>query len=97
MKYKVIATLTLGPGTKLGLSKEQAAARAHALDSAGKRTYLTKEPVQFKAGEEIVFEGELPKHAVELVESPDGAPADKPAAPASADPAQAALPGAEQA
>jgi len=78
MKYTVVSTLTLGPGTKLGLSKEQAASRAHLLTPAGKGHYITNAHVQFKAGEEINCDDELPKHAAQLVEKAGKAP---PAAP----------------
>lgn len=69
-KYLVVAPLTLGAGVRLGLSKEQAAARSHALKAAGKGVYVTTAPVQFKAGEQIAVADELPKALAELLNPP---------------------------
>ena len=69
-KYLIVAPATFGVGSRLGLSKEQAAARAHALKPAGKGVYIVQVPVQFKAGEQVSVEGDLPKVLAELVEAP---------------------------
>lgn len=58
--YMITAPTTLPVGARVGLSKEQAAARAHALDKVGKH-YVATAPLQFKAGEQIDYDGELPK------------------------------------
>lgn len=52
MKYRTTAIISFPPGTALELSREQAAARAHALDKRGNK-YVARESVQFKAGEVI--------------------------------------------
>jgi hypothetical protein len=61
MKYLVTATISLGIGAVLGLNKSQAGARSHLLKDLGKGRYETLGEVQFKAGEEITYEGEIPK------------------------------------
>lgn len=68
MKYTVIAPITLGPGLVLGLSDAQAAARSGSLRALGKGKYEVKAAVQFKAGEVIHTNAELPKALVEAVE-----------------------------
>lgn len=92
MKHTVIAVLSLPAGTRLGLSKDQARRRAHALKPAGRGYYLTTAPVQFKVGEQVDYDGELPKHLATLVVAvqtpapspPPPAPPPPPAAPAAA-------------
>lgn len=74
MRFKILATATFGPGTLLGLTAEQAGARAYALEPAGKGLYRSKLPVQFKAGETISYEGDMPKAMAELVEKAARAP-----------------------
>lgn len=71
-KMTTTAVLTLGAGVTVGLTAAQAAVRTHALKTleapkdAGKPgaigKYAIVTPVQFKAGETIYIEGELPKH-----------------------------------
>lgn len=61
MKYRALETVTFGPGARLVLSKEQAAPRQHVLTKIADKLYETTALVQFKAGEEIGFQGELPK------------------------------------
>lgn len=63
-KYLITAPTTLPVGAHVGLSTEQADARAHALDKAGKH-YVATAPLQFKVGEEISYDGELPKALAE--------------------------------
>lgn len=72
MRYRVTSTLSVGPGTLLGLTKEQAVPRAYALAAKGSGQYLTTLPVQFKVGEVIGYEGDLPKGQAELVEPVKG-------------------------
>lgn len=59
-KYTVIARLQLMAGV-LTLSDEQSAPRSHALKPLGKNRFEIINPVEFKAGEEIGYEGDLPK------------------------------------
>lgn len=82
MKYLATTTVSFGPGTRLGLTKDQAAARAHALTAAGRGQYITRTAVQFKAGEVFNFDGEMPKGLADLVASPAAAsPPPPPPAP----------------
>lgn len=66
-RYLIVAPAFFGAGSRLGLSKEQAAARFHALKEVGKGVYVALDSVQFKAGEVIGVDGELPKALAELV------------------------------
>ena len=68
MRYRVTSPLTIGPGTLLGLTEAQVAPRAHVLVAQGGGQYLTATHVQFKAGEVIDFDGELPKGQVDQAE-----------------------------
>ena len=89
-KYLIVALATFGAGARLGLSKEQAAARAHALREVGKGVYVAQQPVQFKAGETVSVDGKLPKALAELVEAPNVKKAKAPApGPEAIDPAPA--------
>lgn len=94
-KFLIIAPATFPPGTRLGLSQEQAVARTAALMEAGKGIYVALQPVQFKAGEVIGFAGELPKALGEMVDKPKAKRAAKPAAPVaeSADESESPAPG----
>ena len=76
-KYLITAPTTLPAGARVGLSKDQAAAREHALDKVGKH-YVAKLPLNFKAGEEIAYDGELPKtlaHSMSRTKEKDVEPA----------------------
>lgn len=66
-KYTVLEPITFQVGSVLSLSKEQVAARVHALKKSGKNWRVVK-PVQFKSGETIGFDGDLPKSLCSLVE-----------------------------
>ncbi|OGT01878.1 MAG: hypothetical protein A2143_02350 [Gallionellales bacterium RBG_16_57_15] len=59
-KYIVTARLRLVCGV-LTLSADQANPRAHALKPLGKNRFEIINPVEFKVGEKIGYEGELPK------------------------------------
>lgn len=63
MKYQAIAVVTLGVGAVLGLTEAQAAARkASTTPIPGRKgMFLTTAQVQFKRGEEFLYEGELPR------------------------------------
>lgn len=84
-KYTTQSLVTLPAGVRLELSKPQALAREYALHRLGKtgNLYLTIAPVQFKAGEVIGCESDVPKALAALVEA---APVKKdvPSAPPSA-------------
>lgn len=69
MKYTTIAVLSLAAGATLGLTEAQAAARKTVLTPiAGRKDfYTTTGPVQFKVGEEISYDGDLPKHLAKAV------------------------------
>lgn len=68
-KYRAEAPLTIPVGSLLGLSDSQAEARAYGVVREGK-AWRVRLPVQFKAGEEFGYEGELPKALAELVDTP---------------------------
>lgn len=89
MKYVTTAALCLPAGTVLGLSEPQAAPRKHALCAlpARKGWYTTTGPVQFKVGEQIAYEGALPKPVAQLLcakQAPASAPTSPPAPAATA-------------
>lgn len=68
MKTHVITDVaTFQPGTILGLSEAQAAPRVHALKKLGAGRYETTATVQFKVGETIGVDGDLPKHLASAV------------------------------
>lgn len=92
-KYLIVAPATFGAGARLGLSKEQAAARANALKEVAKGVFVAQQPVQFKAGEVIGIDGDLPKALGEAVAAPKAKKAAKPAAPEATDEAAPAEPG----
>ncbi len=75
MKYTTVAVLTLPAGAVLGLTEAQASTRAHVLQCvpARKGWYTTTAAVQFKIGEEIQIDGNLPPvlaHAVQATAKP---------------------------
>jgi len=68
MRYTATTTVTLGPGSVLGLSEKQAARRAHLLEpTAREGVFTAKAAVQFKAGEDFECEEDLPKSMAERV------------------------------
>ncbi len=69
MRVRATHTLTLGPGTVLTLSGRQATARAHALEHLGGDRYRTRVAVEFKAGEELDIDGDVPKALYALVDT----------------------------
>ena len=60
MKFNVIAPARLSTGV-LVLTKDQSSPRMHNLKAVGKDRFEIVKPVEFKAGEVIGYEGELPK------------------------------------
>jgi hypothetical protein len=94
MKYTVTAPAARFAAGVLSLTGEQAARRKHALRHLKDDRYEITAPVEFKAGEVIGYDGDMPKALAVLME-----PAEKPAKkarPAKTDEAPAATePGAE--
>jgi hypothetical protein len=70
MKYTAIAVVAFAAGAELGLTKDQASARRHAITEHPKRKgwYIASGPLQLKAGEDFQFDGDLPKGMAESVE-----------------------------
>lgn len=66
-KYIVNQAITLRSGV-LELCGSQAASRAHKLVSLGDGRYQIQADVQFKAGERIGFDGDLPRALAALME-----------------------------
>mgnify|MGYP003545336648 FL=1 len=75
MKARVLATVSFAAGHRLALSEGQAKARRHALKKVGNGSYITTAEVQFKAGETIGVEGDLPKALQALVDTGNARPA----------------------
>lgn len=67
-KYRVIAASVNIHAGVLGLEPHQARARQHRVMHLGGNRYDVV-GVSFKRGEEFEYDGELPKHLVESVES----------------------------
>lgn len=70
MKYQATAPITFNAGAVLGLTKDQASSRRPVIVPVQnkKDMYELIGPTQFKAGEILYFDGELPKHLAESVE-----------------------------
>lgn len=73
-KYVVTNPVTLRSGV-VRLTKEQASKRAHALEPAGKDCYHILGQIQFKDGEEIGYEGDLPKSMADNLTTKEAAEA----------------------
>lgn len=58
--YQVATAITLHTGI-LGLTPAQAASRRAALTDLGEGLYQIQQPVQFKAGEVIAYDGPMTK------------------------------------
>lgn len=71
MKYIALSVVAFAAGAELGLTKDQASARRHALTKHPKTKdwYVATGPVQLKAGEEFHYDGDLPKGMAESVEA----------------------------
>lgn len=70
MKYVTTAVTDFPAGVRLGLSEAQAAARKHALKSAGgKGWFETTQAIEFKVGETIVLAGEPAKHQLQHLQA----------------------------
>lgn len=72
MHMLVISVLTLQAGAQVGLRPDQAATRAPFLKPVPKKKgwFEVLAPIQFKVGEAIQYDGDLPKSMVELVDVP---------------------------
>jgi len=60
-QYRTTQTLAIGEGTVLRLDESQASVRANRLEPVGDGLYRAKELLQFKRGEVLGIEGEIPK------------------------------------
>ena len=60
-RVTTLATVGFGPGAVLLLGDEQVAPRRHALQSLGGKRYRVTARVEFKAGERMGVEGDIPK------------------------------------
>jgi len=69
-RFKTLAPVTLHAGI-VQLSEDQAKGRDHKLEEVKPGLYKITGPNQFKAGQEIGYDGEIPKALAHLVESPD--------------------------
>ena len=61
VKYRVLSPVTFHAGATLGLTEAQAHARRYGLKPIAKGLHQVIDSVQFKAGEEIAVQGDLPK------------------------------------
>jgi hypothetical protein len=75
-KFSISKAVTFTEGTVLGLTPEQAAPRAHALRELEEGVFVVEQPVQFKIGEVIGYEGELPRAIATALEDADAKPED---------------------
>lgn len=66
-KYQFIVAGNLPVSSLVELTDKQAKRRSHALENQGKNVYRVMKPVMFKAGEEIGFDGDLPKNIASSV------------------------------
>lgn len=86
MKYIALAVVAFAAGAELGLNRDQASARRHALTPNPDRKgwYQATGALQLKAGEEFQYDGELPKGMAESLEAVKKAKASKAEAEAAA-------------
>jgi len=81
IKVRVLSAVTFAAGTRLALDPRQAGARQHAVRPLGKGLFEVSQPVQFKAGETLGVESDVPKALFEALEG-DGIPKPATASPA---------------
>lgn len=79
IQIEALSPLTFGPGTVLALTLKQAEARRHILRDVSEGVYETMGQTQFKRGETLGLEGEVPK-ALRSAVLVDGRPMVKPPA-----------------
>jgi len=71
-KYQATAVVVLCSG-KVKLTKDQAASRSHLLEQVNKKgVFKIVDTIQFKAGENFSFDGEIPKGIADDLEAVDG-------------------------
>lgn len=71
-KYTITGSPVRLNGGVLGLTEKQATPRLHNLEALKKKgTFEIIQPVVFKAGEVIGFDGDIPKSQAKLMESAD--------------------------
>ncbi|WP_020675282.1 hypothetical protein [Geopsychrobacter electrodiphilus] len=71
-RYRIKAASANFHSGILQLNDQQASARQHALEDLGDGLYEIKQPVQFKRGEELGFDGDVSKLLLEQLEVTDG-------------------------
>lgn len=69
--YRILSTLPVAAGTIVQLDDAQAANRAHRIEPLGEGRYRLKELLQFKRGEVVGIEGDLPRVHLECVQLDD--------------------------
>lgn len=67
-KYKVTARVAVIPSGVIAISAEQSGPRRHNLRDLGGGRFEVQKPVEFKAGEVIGYEGDLPKAMADNLE-----------------------------
>lgn len=67
-RYIVIAIMAGFNSGILELAPEQASSRSHALASLGEGLFEIREPVQFKRGEIVGYDGDVNKALLQLIE-----------------------------
>lgn len=70
--YLIVKLLTVAAGTVVRLSAEQAQRRRGRVTDLGEGRYQLNELLQFKAGEVVGIEGDLPKVHLEYVQEQGG-------------------------
>lgn len=91
-KIRALNAIQVAAGQRLGLTPDQVRRRAHLVKHIDKDVYELTQLAQFKAGEELVWVGELPKHyagQVDVLDQPEAQKAAPPAAKKAAPPAAA--------
>jgi len=71
-KYEITSTTTINQGARISLSKEQAEPRKTMLREVGKGVYEVVSRVQFKVGEKIGYDGDLPRNLATLMQKEGG-------------------------
>jgi hypothetical protein len=73
-EYKTTSRITVPAGTVVRLSPEQAADRARSLEKADDEgRFVTKDTLEFKAGEQLGIEGDLGRATMAKLEPVTGA------------------------
>lgn len=77
MRYRVLTPVAFAAGVILGLTEAQVRGRRHALKAATKGLHEVLTEVQFKAGEELLIAGALPKPLIASLQPLSGRSAAK--------------------